>query len=93
VTSEVCGSVCTYRSRHVQPLDVDTVEPLAIEAQFQTMLFQPLAEIRRGEPFVAVVGLTNVSPFALVIEKGAYKVPAPTLTHNRTHNRTRNLIP
>ena len=56
------------------------MQPIECEAQFQTLQFQPLSRIPIGETFVAVVTVTNLSPFAMILEQGAWKFDCSHLT-------------
>ena len=73
ITSEVCNSTCTYNSQYIKTLELETVQPFECEAQFQTIQFQPLRQIPVGEPCVAVMTVTNLSPFPLLLEQGVWK--------------------
>ena len=55
-------------------INIETIQPIECEAQFQTLQFQPLSKIPIGETFVAVVSLSNLSPFPLLVEQGAWKI-------------------
>lgn len=74
VVSEVCNSTNNYKSQYVKTLELETVQPVECEAQFQTLQFQPLRQIPVGEPCVAVVTVTNLSPFPLLLEQGVWKL-------------------
>jgi hypothetical protein len=85
ITSEVCNSKCTYKSQYVKTLELETVQPVECEAQFQTIQFQPLRQIPVGEPCVAVMTVTNLSPFPLLLEQGVWKFD-PLLTNQPMPN-------
>ena len=71
VDYEVKGAAC----RSTTSVTVETVDPLDLTAQFQTMLhFQPLSKVPLDdEDFVASVTVTNRSPVTLLLDHGAWK--------------------
>lgn len=74
ITSQVGNSTNTYKSQYVKTLELETVQPVECEAQFQTLQFQPLRQIPIGEQCVAVVTVSNLSPFPLQLEQGVWKL-------------------
>ena len=74
ITSAVCNSTNTYKSQYVKTMELETVQPVECEAQFQTLQFQSLRQIPVGEPCVAVMTITNLSPFPLLLEQGVWKL-------------------
>lgn len=79
IACEVGGSITTYKSHFTKSIELETVQPIECEAQFQTMQFQPLSLIPLGEQCVAVMTITNLSPFPLILEQGVWKFD-PSLT-------------
>lgn len=63
-----------YKSQRVETLELETVQPVECEAQFQTLQFQPLRQVPVGDPCVAVVTVTNLSPTPLLLEQGVWKL-------------------
>lgn len=81
VNYEITSEVCTYRSQYVKQLELETVQPVECEAQFQTIQFQPLRQIPIGEECVAVMTVTNLSPFPLQLEQGIWKFDSLLTNH------------
>lgn len=70
VDYQVKGAACSSTTL----ITIETVEPLDLTAQFQTMLhFQPLMKLPVEEDFMAVVTVTNRSPFTLLLDQGNWK--------------------
>ena len=66
----------TYKSRHVDVIEVESIQPLVCEAQFQSMLFQPLTRVPVGDCCAAVIAVSNASPFPLLLDQGLWKFDA-----------------
>lgn len=54
---------------------MESVQPIVCEAQFQSMLFQPLTRLPIGD-CCAVMAVSNASPFPLLLEQGLWKLDA-----------------
>ncbi|KAK4015014.1 Trafficking protein particle complex subunit 11 [Daphnia magna] len=92
INSEMRKNSCTYKSQYVKTLELETVQPVECEAQFQTIQFQPLRQIPVGEECVAVMTVTNLSPFPLQFEQGVWKFDTLLTNHPMGNSQLAGLI-
>lgn len=73
IACEVCGVTNTYESQYSRTVDLEAVQPIECDAQFQTLQFQPLRQLPAGESCVALVTVSNMCPFSLLLDQGMWK--------------------